>query len=65
MLSSHVKRSLLLWLHIKLTPFDSFCEMIYYFIDVYIINRILHDAWRYEISLLGLKNISLVRCTHS
>ena len=28
MISSHVKRSLLLWLHIKIAPFDAFCEMI-------------------------------------
>ena len=41
-LSSHVKRSLLLWLHIKIAPFDAFCEMIQYFIGVYIIKRILH-----------------------
>ena len=29
MISSRVKRSLLLWLHIKITPFDAFCEMMY------------------------------------
>ena len=28
MISSHVQRSLLLWLHIKIAPFDAFCEMI-------------------------------------
>ena len=28
MLSSHVKRSLFLWLHIKNAPFDAFREMI-------------------------------------
>ena len=28
MISSHVKISLLLWLHIKITPFGAFCEMI-------------------------------------
>ena len=43
MISSHVKRSLLLWLHMKIAPFDAFRETIYYFIGVYIINRILHD----------------------
>ena len=28
MISSHVKRSLLLWLHIKIAPFGAFCGMI-------------------------------------
>ena len=42
MLFSHMKRSLLLWLHMKIVPFDAFREMIKYFIGVYIINRILH-----------------------
>ena len=27
-ISSHVKRSVLLWLHINIAPFDAFCEMI-------------------------------------
>ena len=38
----------------------AFREMISYFIGVYLIKRILHAAWRYEISLLVLKNISRV-----
>ena len=41
-LFSHVKRSLLLWLHMKIAPFDAFREMILYFIGVYMINRILN-----------------------
>jgi len=41
MLSSHVKRSPLLWLHIK-RAFRSESEMVWYFIGVYIINRTLH-----------------------
>ena len=40
MISSQVKRSLLLWLHMKITPFDAFREMIWYFIGIYIIIRI-------------------------
>ena len=40
--------------------------MLRYFIGVYVINRTLYmAAWRYEISLFGLKNISLFRCAHS
>ena len=31
MISSHVKRSLLLWLHMKIAPFDVFREIIWYF----------------------------------
>ena len=38
----HVKRSLLLWLPMKIVPFDAFREMIQYFTGVYIISRILH-----------------------
>ena len=38
MLHSHVKRSPLLWFHMKISPF----EMINYFINVYSINRKLH-----------------------
>ena len=37
MTSSHVKRSLLLWIHIKIAPFELF--------------RV--SAWRYDISLLA------------
>ena len=40
MLSSHVKISLLLWLHNK--PHLSDLKMLWYFIGVYIINRTLH-----------------------
>ena len=28
MISSHLKRSLLLWLHVKIAPFNAFFEMI-------------------------------------
>ena len=40
MLSSHMKISLLLWLHNKLHISDQ--KMLWYFIGVYIINRTLH-----------------------
>ena len=39
-------------------------EVVWNFIGVYIIMHYM-VAWRYEISLLVLKNISLVHCTHS
>ena len=39
--------------------------MVWHFIGVYIINRKVHGRLRYEISLLVLKNISLVCCAHS
>ena len=42
MISSHVERPLFLWLHMKITPFDAFREMILYFSGVYVINGILH-----------------------
>ena len=38
MLSSHMKRLLLLWLRMKIGPFDAFRVMTKYFIGVYIIN---------------------------
>ena len=43
-------------------------EMLWYVMGIYIIKRTLHlymAAWRYEISLLLLKNISLICCAHS
>ena len=45
MLSSHVKRSPLLWLHNKSRLSQEKCltEMVLYFIGVYIINRTLHN----------------------
>ena len=46
MLSSHVKRSWLLWLHdtSRLSQQKKCsCEMVWHFIGVYIINRTLHD----------------------
>ena len=45
MLSSHVKRSPLLWLHNKSRLSQEKCltEMVLYFIGVYIINRTLHS----------------------
>ena len=46
MLSSHVKRSPLLWLHNKSRLSQekkSLTEMVLYFIGVYIINRTLHN----------------------
>ena len=45
MLSSHVKRSPLLWLHNKSRLSHEKCltEMVLYFIGVYIINRTLHN----------------------
>ena len=51
MLFSHMKRSLLLWLHMKIVPLDAFREMIQYFIGVYITNRIL-------LGRLGIRNFS-------
>ena len=39
-------------------------EVVWNFIGVYIIMHYM-VAWRYKISLLVLKNISLVHCTHS
>ena len=42
MLFSHVKRSLLLWLHLKITPFDAFREWFSVSSFGFIINRILH-----------------------
>ena len=46
-LSSHVKRSPLLWLHNKSRLSQEKCltEMVLYFIGVYIINRTLHNRW--------------------
>ena len=45
MLSSHVKRTPLLWLHNKSRLSQEKCltEMVLYFIGVYIINRTLHS----------------------
>ena len=45
MLSSHAKRSPLLWLHNKSRLSQEKCltEMVLYFIGVYIINRTLHN----------------------
>ena len=63
MLSSHVKRSPLLWLHNKSRLSQEkkcLTEMALYFIGVYITNRTSHGRWRYEISLRMLKNISRV-----
>lgn len=60
MLHSHVKRSPLLWFHVKISPF----EMINYFIDVYSINRILHARLEKQtFSQVVLKNISRVKRT--
>lgn len=59
-LHSHVKRSPLLWFHVKISPF----EMINYFIDVYSINRILHARLEKQtFSQVVLKNISRVKRT--
>ena len=45
-------------------PFDAM-PLIYYFIGAYMVDRILHSqSWRYEDSLLVLKNISLVLLAH-
>ena len=41
-----------------------FNEKAWYFIGVYVIEHYM-VAWRYKISFLLLKNISLVRCAHS
>ena len=51
MLSSHVKRSTLLWLHNKSrlsNMFEAKSEMVWYFIGVYIINRTLHGRLEIE-----------------
>ena len=59
-LHSHVKRSPLLWFHVKISPF----EMINYFIDVYSINRILHARLEKQtFSQVVSKNISRVKRT--
>ena len=42
MLSSHVERSPLFWLHNKSRLFVAKSEMVWYFIGVYIINKTLH-----------------------
>ena len=64
MLSSHMKISLLLWLHNKLHISDQ--KMLWYFIGVYIINRTLHGHLEIpNFSSCVKKNISLVCCAHS
>ena len=55
----HMKISQLLWLHSK-SVFRSESEIIWCFIGVYIIKEHCTVAWKYEISLLLLKNIYLV-----
>ena len=69
MLFSHVKRSLLLWLHNTLHPSQQkkkLSKMVWYFTGVYIIKiEYYMAACRYKFSLLVFKNIPLVRCTHS
>ena len=69
LISSHVKIPPLLWLHNKLhlyRPRNFLSKMVWHFIGVYIINRMLHG--RLEIrnfSSCVEKNISLVHCAHS
>ena len=58
LISSHVKMSPLLWLHDKSRishQKSNKSEMVWYFIGVSIINRTLHDRWRYKIFLLVWK----------
>ena len=69
LISSHVKISLLLWLHDKLHLSHQktiiLSKMVWNFIGVYIINRTLHgclEIWNFSSQVE--KNISLVRCAH-
>ena len=59
-ISSHVKRSLLLWLHMKIAPFDAFREVIEYY-------QIFHSfaALTREIFFNGPREISYLRAAVS
>ena len=68
LLFSYVKISPLLWLHNKSRlsqEKNCFREMVWYFIGVYIINRILDDRLEMRNFSSRVENISLVHCAHS
>ena len=68
MLSSHVKRSPLLWLRNKSRLSQEkkcLTEVVLYFIGVYIINRTLHSHLEIRNFSPRVEDISLVRCAHS
>ena len=57
MISSHVKRSLLLWLNIKIAPCNAFCKIIYYFIDLVLKNiSLVRCAHSWNILQLSKRN---------
>ena len=61
MLHSYVKRSPLLWFHMKISPF----EMINYFINVYSVNRKLHARLEIQNFSSRVEKISRVREVNS
>ena len=65
MLSSDIKRSVLLLLHKKSHLSQQKNAMVRYFVGVYIINRTLQGHLRNETSLLILKNICPTRSHHA
>ena len=68
LLVSYVKISPLLWLHniSRLSQEKNcFSEMVWYFIGVYIINRILDGRLEIRNFSSRVENISLVHCAHS
>ena len=64
MISSHVKRSSLLWLHNKWRLSKRIVKGLV-FLGVYVINRTLHGRLEIQNFSSRVENISLVRCTHS
>jgi len=65
MLSSHIKRSVLLLLHKKSHLSQQKSAMVWYFVGGYIINRTLQGHLRNETSLLILKNICHTTSHHA
>ena len=64
-LSSHIKRPLLLLLPNKSHLSQQKSAMVWYFVGVYIINRTLQGHLGDETSLLILKNICHIRSHHA